>query len=746
MKLRITIFIFIAVLFSACSNKGNQKLITYVKPLIGTTEADVPGATQKPGHQVDRGQTIPAVTAPFGMTQWTPQTRSGENKCIAPFYMENTNLQGFRATHWTSGSCVQDYGSFTFMPVARDFNHHILLRQTDFYMDIETMTPAYSSIHIPSYGVIAENTATKRSGFFRLSWLEPENASIVVDVNSDEGEGFIKILPDLREIIAANPVHRIYNGHGKSAGFSGYMVMRFDCDFESFGTFSDYLYFENETERKNEPKIGAVVKLILPDNHITHIKIGTSFTSIEKARENLDAEIPHWDFNLVKSELEKTWENLLGRINVEGGTLEDKVKFYTAVYHSCMHPRLFSDADGSYVGFADDNNIHKAEGFDYYTDFQAWDIFRAQMPLLSLIAPKEYRDMVSSLIKMAEQGGWMPIFPMWNSYTSAMIGDHCSAIIGDAFMKGFDIDIETAWKYMRQNAFDVPANYDDYVDGKGRRALRTYLEYGYIPLEDEVLEAFHQREQVSRTLEYAYNDWVLSRVAKKLGHEADYKELKERGRNYVNVFDPRHGWVNGRYADGTFTDDFHPNKHLPFITEGTPKHYTWFVPHDPEGLMELMGGKQNYLEKLKSLIDNQEYWHGNEPSHHIPYMFNFADRWDLTQKTVKNIMQSDYGTGPGGLSGNDDAGQMSAWYIFSAMGFYPVCPGSNEYQLSSPIFDKITLNLDRNFYPKGKFIIEGGQNNRYGIFTSAKLNGKNIGTTLLHDDIKSGGKLRFLLK
>ncbi len=746
MKLFFATIIIIASFAFSCSRKEKERLITYVKPLIGTAEADIPGATQNPGHPFDRGQTIPAVTAPFAMTQWTPQTRSGENKCIAPFYMENTILQGFRATHWTSGSCVQDYGSFTFMPVSGEFNHHVLQRQANYFMDIGTMTPAYSSVHIPYYGVITEITATRRSGFFRLSWIDPGNASIVVDVNNDEGEGYIKVLPEQREIVAANPVHRIYNGHGKPAGFSGYMVMRFDCDFESFGTFTDYLIEINQPEMGNKPKIGAVVKLALPENHMTHIKIGTSFTSIEKARENLDAEIPHWDFIQVKSELENTWENLLGRIKVEGGSQEDKIRFYSAMYHSCMHPRLFSDVDGSYVGFADDNNIYQAEGFDYYSDFQAWDIFRAQMPLLSLIAPKQYHDMVASLVKMAETGGWMPTFPMWNSYTSAMIGDHCSAIIGDAYMKGFDIDMETAWHFMRKNAFEIPENYDDYVDGKGRGALRTYMEYGYIPLEDEVLEAFNKREQVSRTLEYAYNDWVLSQVAKNLGHQADYIELKERSRNYVNVFDPARGWVNGRYADGSFTDEFHPDKHLPFITEGTPKHYTWFVPHDPEGLMELMGGKQTYFDKLKNLIDNQDYWHGNGPSQHIPYMFNFAGRWDLTQKTVKKIMQSDYGINPGGLSGNDDAGQMSAWYVFSAMGFYPLCPGSNQYQLSSPVFDKITLSLDKDYYPKGKFTVEGGKNNRYGIFTQAKINGKDTGYSIMHDDIKNGGKLTFLIK
>jgi len=324
-----------------------------------------------------------------------------------------------------------------------------------------------------------------------------------------------------------------------------------------------------------------------------------------------------------------------------------------------------------------------------------------------------------------------------------MIGDHCSAIIGDALMKGFRFDKEKAWTYMRKNAFEIPADYKEYADGKGRRALRTYMEYGYIPLEDEVLEAFHKREQVSRTLEYAYDDWVLSQVALKLGHEPDYRELRERARNYTNVFNPEKGWVCGRFTDGTFTGDFDPGKPVSWITEGTPKQYTWSVQHDVNGLAELMGGREPFFLKLKSFIDNHEYWHGNEPSHHIPYLFNYAGRWDLTQKTVKEILQSDYGSNAGGISGNDDSGQMAAWYVFSAMGFYPVCPGSNEYQLSSPVFPKVTLKLDKKYYPGRKFILETSGNPADGIFSKVFLNGKQTGTVLTHEVIKKGGTLVF---
>jgi predicted alpha-1,2-mannosidase len=236
---------------------------------------------------------------------------------------------------------------------------------------------------------------------------------------------------------------------------------------------------------------------------------------------------------------------------------------------------------------------------------------------------------------------------------------------------------------------------------------------------------------------------VLAQVANKLEYQDDYIELMERSRNYVNVFDHERGWVNGRYADGTFTDEFEASRHMPYITEGTPKHYTWYVPHDIPGLKELMGGRDEFLRKLTSLIDNREYWHGNEPSHQIPYLFNYAGRWDLTQRTVKNIMKTEYGLGPGGLSGNDDAGQMSAWYVFSSMGFYPVCPGSNEYELSSPKFNKVILNLDKNYYSGKKFVIKSTGINRDGVFSSVKLNGKKTGATLSHFDLAKGGRLTF---
>lgn len=747
MKRNYLILMLVVFVFLSCNQNESKNPLQYVDIFIGTGKANTASAKEREGAQENNGQTIPAVTAPFGMTQWTPQINATEEKCIAPYYPGSQVIQGFRATHWLSGSCVQDYGSFTFFPTVLDNNFKYLpeQRRALYMFDSDNASPAYFAANLIENNILTELTSTRRSGFFRFSWLAPDNPTIIIDVNNDDGEGYIKIDLEKQEIVGYNPVRRIYNGAGKSAGIKGYFVAKFDKEIVKYGTFSGPEYNHNTTEQKNKKNIGAYVTFDFSESENLKMKVGTSFTGIDNARGNLDAEIPGWDFESTKTDLEKTWNNILGRIEVEGGIEDDTTKFYTALYHSLLHPRLYSDINGEYPGFGGDPTIHVANGFDYYDDFSNWDIYRAQMPLLSLIAPGEYLDMVKSLVAKAGQGGWLPVFPMWNSYTSAMIGDHASAIIADAAMKGFDFDLEEAYKYMRKNAFETPKNIDEYMDGKGRRSLESYLEYGYIPLEDPVDYAFHRGEQVSRTLEYAYDDWAVAQMAKKLNKTEDFEELTARSFNYSNVFDIDKGWVCGRFSDETFTDEFNAGGNMPYITEGTPKHYTWYVPHDVEGLIELMGGVETFHNKLSSLIDNKEYWHGNEPGHQIPFLFNYAGDWEKTQQTVKHILLTEYGTGPGGLSGNDDAGQMSAWYVFGAMGFYPVCPGSNEYQLSSPVFEKVTLHPDPEFYPGGKFTLEAEKGNQYNVFTRVKLNGEETRPALKHEDLQKGGKLEFFI-
>lgn len=300
--------------------------------------------------------------------------------------------------------------------------------------------------------------------------------------------------------------------------------------------------------------------------------------------------------------------------------------------------------------------------------------------------------MMQSLVLKGQQGGWMPIFPCWGSYTSAMIGDHCAVAIADAAVKGIDnFDLAEAYRLLRRNAFESPDTYTEYTDGMGRRALKSYLHYGYIPVEDGVNEAFHKKEQTSRTLEYAFDDYALSRIASMLGETEDERELLRRSGNWRNVIDPELGYANGRHADGSFVKGTNPFTFHSAITEGAPCHYTWYVPHDPQGLFEALGGKDAAEAKLDSMFSEHRYWHGNEPCHQVAYLYNDLGKPEKTRKQVRHILDTEYLNVPGGLSGNDDAGQMSAWYVFSAMGLYPVAPSTPDYYLGYPLFDRITI-------------------------------------------------------
>ncbi len=325
-----------------------------------------------------------------------------------------------------------------------------------------------------------------------------------------------------------------------------------------------------------------------------------------------------------------------------------------------------------------------------------------------------------------------------------MIGDHCISVIGDAIrkdIKGFDV--QKAYEAMRKNAFHEPESFEEYKNGKGRRALNSYLKYGYIPLEDSVKEAFHTCEQVSRTLEYAYDDYVLAQVAGKLNKKEDYNILMKRAMNYRNVIDPRTGYAQGRHADGSFLKDDNAFRFVRFITEGVPVHYTWYVPQDVRGLMNLMGGKDKFISKLDSMFSEHRYWHGNEPCHQVPYLFNYAAQPWKTQRQVSDIRHTEYDNTPGGLSGNDDAGQMSAWYVFSAMGFYPVCPGDPYYVIGSPAFEKMTIHLEN-----GKdFIVKAHGVSEDNIYIqSATLDGRKFKNSYItHKQILEGGILEFVM-
>jgi predicted alpha-1,2-mannosidase len=704
-----------------------QSPIQYVDPLIGTAPATTESARKhsEAGSEL-KGQTFPGVGQPFGMTQWTPETRATEDKCVSPYYYNDKYITGFRGSHWMSGSCTQDYGSVTVMPFTTTRIDTLKgIPASRFSHSNETATPAYYRVMLENFGILAELTGTIRSGMLRFNYSGNEKNYLQLRATSDEKVGKIWFDQQRNEIVGYNPAHRIYQGKGQPAGFSGYFVIRFDQTFEVLP----------QTHNPQQ------MVICFGNEKTVQVKIGTSFTSLEAARSNLNQEIAGWSFDQVRKISEVVWNKSLSRVEVDGESNSDKVKFYTALYHCFQLPRTASDVDGSYQGFAQDTTIHKAIGFVYYDDFSMWDTYRCLHPLLTMLEPKRSLDMVKSLILKAEQGGWMPIFPAWGNYTAAMIGDHVSTMISDAFARGItDFDTQKAYKYMHQNAFDSPTP-EEYIDGKGRRALKSYLEYGYIPLEDSVWQAFHKREQVSRTLEYAFDDFALAQFAKSLNKTADYQTLIKRSQNYRNVFDTKTGYVRGRYADGRWIDPFNPFAKASFICEGTPFQYTWYVPQDIPGLIGLMGGNDAFLKHLNTFFENGYYWHGNETDQQAPYLFAMAGDPKTTQKWVRQIVGEEYGTGPGGLSGNEDAGQMSAWLVSSMMGIYPVCPATNQWIMGVPLFRKITINLENG----KKLILNAPENNTANSFIQeVKWNGEHYGKGWLNQqELMKGAVIDF---
>lgn len=724
---------------------ASAPLAGYVETRIGTS----PSVTHTAGlfgkNTEEFGQTLPAVLAPHGMNFWTPQTRDTEQKCIAPYYYADSLLQGFRNSHWIVGGCTQDYGSMTLMPLSRRLVTDPVRRASRVSHEHEISTPSYYSNRLLDEGITAEMTGTSRAAIFRFTYDDSGTGYLVVNPNSDEGQGYVEIDPEKRQIRGYNPVHRIYQGWGDSAGYAGYFVVQLDRDPDGWGVFSGDSIADGSHSVSSLPKAGGYFRFPVTRNSPVIVKAASSFTDMNGALANLEAEIPHSDFNLTRSELERTWEKHLGRISVEGGNRADLTKFYSALYRTSFLPRAFNDADGRYPAFSTGSPIMQMpDGKTYYEDFSMWDTYRALHPLLVLLSPSQAGDMMQSLVLKYEQGGWLPIFPCWNSYTAAMIGDHCTSAIADARIKGVTgFDIEKAYEAMRRNAFESPADFNDYRNGMGRRALPSYLRYGYIPLEDSVPEAFHQREQVSRTLEYAYDDFALSRIARLLGRDDDFKALSERARNYRNVISPATGYAQGRRADGSFLTDDNAFTFAGFITEGAPCHYTWYVPHDQYGLMEVMGGRERYVARLDSMFSEGRYWHGNEPCHQVAWLFNYAGQPWKTQKHVRHIMDTEYLPVPGGLSGNDDAGQMSAWYVFAAMGLYPVAPATPYYVIGSPSFPlmRVALENGRTFTVKA---LDASPRNIY--IQSARLNGLPYDKSYIsHDDILAGATLEFVM-
>jgi predicted alpha-1,2-mannosidase len=717
----------IYIVSSATVTCAGQQVADLVNPLVGTAA---------------EGQTFPIAGVPFAMTDWTPQTRDGETKCVAPYYFADKRIQGFRGSHFLSGSCTQDYGSFTVMPVSGRLKLSAETRASAFTHADEMAHPYRYSVRLSDYDIRADMTGTLRGGLLRFQYNRAAAAWLVIQNNHRPGASQSEMRFDAKrnEVSGSNTVYRIYAGNGKPAGFKGYYVIQFDRPVRSSGVWDSAPPSSDEAARG--PQSDIYLRFDLKPGESLQTRIGTSFTSIEEARRNLETEIPGWDFDKVAGAARAQWEGALGAIQIAGDASQRRI-FYTALYHSLLLPRTFSDADGAYPRFGGGGEIETAKGFTYYDDYSIWDTFRALHPLLTILDPVREGDMVQSLVSDGTQGGFLPIYPAWNSYTSEMIGDHADAIIVDAYSKGIrNFDIQQAYRLMVRSATESPSE-ADYVDGRGRRALRSYLKYGYIPLEDKVPFSFHKEEQVSRTLEYAYDDFLIGTLARDLGAEEDAKTFRKRSENWRNVIDAETGFARGRFADGAWIAPFDPAKPASYITEGLPFQYTFFVPQNIPGLIGVLGGEQAFVGKLDELFSRGLYDQGNEPSHHIAYLYNAAGVPAKTQQEVRRILDSKYADRPDGLVGNDDCGQMSAWYVMSALGFYSVTPGIPEYEIGTPRFDDVVLKL-----PGGHSLHLVAKGAEAGALYIREIHwdGKLFqGHTIPHSKLMQGGEMVFTM-
>ena len=730
------------LLLGLCGTAKAQQLIPYVQTMAGTADATTPSAI-KHSARADalRGNTIPAVTVPFAMTQWTPQTQYTEVKCVAPYYYTDTLFYGIRGSHWLSGSCTQDYGSFTIRPVTSTLktqNKGWRFSHTD-----EFSAPNEYRIHLKQAGLSMAVTSSQRCGMVQFTMQKADSLFVLISPNSDFNEGFAQINTHTAEAWGYNPAHRIYQGWGKPAGFSGYFYISFSVKPARGAAYTLAGPLKADSA-KNQPGLGVYAGFKLHAGDVLLMRIGTSFTSVAEARKNLQTELAGKTYAQLKAQCTARWQQALGQIKVQG-TEADKRMFYTSFYHALQLPRLFNDADGSYPRFAGSYQIQKLLKGNYYDDFSMWDVYRAQLPLFEILQPRFMGDVANSLVIKGSEAGWMPIFPCWNNYTSEMIGDHATSVISSAYLKGIrNFNIAEAYRLLRQNAFDTPASFANYADGKGRRALQSYLKYHYIPLEDSVAEAYHKREQVSRTMEYAYDDYALACFARALGKQTDADTLLRRSLYYRNVIDARVGYARGRMVNRNWDAGFNPDKKQSYITEGTPRQFTFYVPHDVPGLSHLLGGTKQLELKLDSVFALGEYWHGNEPGHQIPFMYNYTRAPWKTQRIVRQILANEYALGPGGLGGNDDAGQMSAWYIFASMGFYPLNPVSGQYLLCSPLFSQVNIAL-----PQGKHLQiichKAGKNAQY--ISKVLVNGHVLKQNYLtYAQLMQGGVVQFYLQ
>ncbi|MBE0647641.1 MAG: GH92 family glycosyl hydrolase [Bacteroidales bacterium] len=700
---------------SGCFGQRLVRLTDFVDPFIGTG-----------GH----GHTYPGATWPFGMVQVSPDTRlEGWDGCSA-YHASDDTIYGFSHTH-LSGTGCSDYGDILLMPVTGEVSLSDYNYASSFDRTSEKASPGYYRVSLSKYDIGVELTAAKRSGFHRYTYPASETPAVVLDLQHRDKviESGLKIVGD-REVEG----YRFSTEWAKDQRL--FFVIRFSKPFRA-------VEIENEGDRNvglTEAE-GVDIKalfLFKPTKAYGEIqvKIGISAVSIDGARNNLDEEVPGWEFDEVLDACRLAWTKELEKITVGGGAFDDQKIFYTALYHAMLSPNLYMDVDGRYLGR--DLQVHQADSFDYYTVFSLWDTYRALHPLLTIIDQKRTNDFIRTFLRQYQEGGLLPVWELSANETNCMIGYHAIPVIADAYQKGIrDYDADLALEAMKNSA-----NQDQF-------GLKFYRNQGFIPGDQE-------GESVSKTLEYAYDDWCIALMAYEMKKEDDYKEFIQRAQYYKNIFDPTSGFMRAKLNNQWFTP-FDPYEVNFNYTEANAWQYSFCVAQDIDGLIGLMGGKEAMAGKLDELFSAKtettgrdqaditgligQYAHGNEPSHHMAYLYDYVGQPWKTQELVHRIMNDFYTNQRDGLCGNEDCGQMSAWYVFSALGFYPVTPGSGFYAIGTPRFPSAKIELENG----NTFTITANNLSEKNFYIqSCTLNGIDHPTSAIrHQEIMEGGELVF---
>ena len=763
-KYLIALFFGIFCISYYCDAQQTKKPIDYVDPFIGTDFY---------------GDVFPGATLPYALIHVSPDTHNNGWSYRKGYLYTDDNIMGFTHTHGGGGG-----GEILLMPtvhqqlqvVPGDKDKPDEGYRSRFSHDDETASPGYYQVKLTDYGVNVEITATQRSAFHRYTFPKSKFSRIILDLGHDINGKNAKTNASLNIVNDT-----IIEGCRRSVNSGGtiYFVAHFSKPFGYYGTFdnnykspeSDSGIYPMKSGEKGD-KIGAIVQYDTQNNEQVMVKVAISYVSLDGARKNLAVEIPHWNFEKTHLEARKVWSAELNRIKVEGATDNDHQKFYTALYRSLVSQYIFQDVDGKYIGM--DDKIQTAKGYDFYHSFLTWDTYRSQHPLLNIINPDHVNDMMKSIEAKIREYGWVPGLHMYNRFSQGMIGDHMIPIVVDAYLKGYrDFDAEFVYQAMKRKATEQPK--PPVPSGAARTGLNEYLTLGYVAADKD-------KESASCTLEFACDDWCLAQMARAMGKSDDYTYFMKRGQNYTNLWDPETRFMRPRLADGKFldllpsedrlletkTEGNHswyayfdplligraPNRHF---TESNAWPYIWSAQQDIPGLIKLMGGAEKFNNRLDTFFTMSpcetglkyvgtvgtigQYVQGNQPSHHIAYLYDYSGQPWKTQSYIRYICEKLYKTGAGGLCGNEDMGSLSSWYLFSSMGFYPVTPCSNSYAIGSPTFDKVTIPLGQ-----GKvFEIKAIHNSKTNIYIqSASLNGKPLtGTRISHQELMAGGTLIF---